>query len=70
MEFLDLDDLDKYMLELHRKDRQFTDLVPEPDAANDQERIFHSRRSVAHSLYYRLCRSSLTSQKNLKLFEG
>ena len=48
MEFLDLDDLDKYMLELHRKDRQFTDLVPEPDAANDQERIFsfHSRRPV------------------------
>ena len=30
------------MLELHRKDRQFTDLVPEPDAANDQERIFLS----------------------------
>ena len=42
MNFLDLDDLDKYMLELHRKDRQFTDLVPEPDAANDQERIFLS----------------------------
>ena len=35
--FLDLDDLDKYMLELHRKDRQFADLVPEPEAQNDQE---------------------------------
>ena len=34
---LDLDDLDKYMLELHRKDRQFADLVPEPEAQNDQE---------------------------------
>ena len=42
IDFSDLDDLDKYMLELHRKDRQFTDLVPEPDAANDQERIFVS----------------------------
>ena len=42
IEFSDLDDLDKYMLELHRKDRQFTDLVPEPDAVNDQERFFFS----------------------------